>query len=452
MAPADGCAPCRYKDKSAGGSGAAKPRSPPLTSVVEPGTSDGEAGRRTLEVRRPKPLPRPQSPPGWPVPAHVDACAQGRGRRSGLWWIWCWRAATPSQRIRVPYSCQSWRCPACAPHESHVLFARIQEAITGLDPKGFVFLVLTLDQRGYFDKREHGWRRYRDVKEAYRELGGQGQSFLYRLRRWQRRNGQEPIRNQWFSTVEAHRSGWPHVNLVLYSPELAGYLENERLRRVADGQSDRESTLLGGELLDAAIGAGWGRQSTAERARSSEALAGYVVKIAGTADRTTGELAKLTQLPLAAPPRFRRLRSGKGFLPKRHGTRPGWTGTLVRRQRTPEADLVLPIHQCPPEDLETVASCCEIEESLWNAEREADYHAREKDRRAKSGASTGRLVRYWSGPTELRLHDGNWTARTAVDHAASLGGPGRSGRGPTGATDHHGRGHRLRDGPSHVHP
>lgn len=71
-------------------------------------------------------------------------------------------------------------------------------------------------------------------------------------------------------------------------------------------------------------------------------------------DATTGEIAKITQAPLNAPIRFRRLRSGKGFLPPRHHDET-ITGVLIRRRR---ADMrfgtsgaeweILPVN--PPKD------------------------------------------------------------------------------------------------------
>jgi hypothetical protein len=156
--------------------------------------------------------------------------------------------------------------------------------------------------------------------------------------------------------VEAHRSGWPHVNLLVWCPELAELLRAEHEERLNDPEiADaialsrdawqrkepvpshvralaRRASLVGGALRALAVDAGWGPESTAEAARSSEAIAGYVVKLAGQHDASVGELAKITQAPLNAPVRFRRLRSGKGFLPPRHSD-PDVTGCLVRRRR-----------------------------------------------------------------------------------------------------------------------
>ncbi len=40
--------------------------------------------------------------------------------------------------------------------------------------------------------------------------------------------------NRWVSVVEAHRSGWPHVNLYVWCPELAAELRREHAARLED--------------------------------------------------------------------------------------------------------------------------------------------------------------------------------------------------------------------------
>lgn len=368
-----------------------------VDAVIRPMSASSGLRARPADAQ---PRQRPKRLAGVPAPAvvpnHVRHCHAGTGARD--WWIYTWRIDNPEDRIRVPYSCNSWRCAACAPHEAAVLFRRLTDACKPLDPKGFVFLVLTLDQRGYYDKDTSGWRKFRDVKEAYRELGKQSQSFLYRVRRWMKRNGMRVLTNEWFAVVEAHRSGWPHMNLVIYSPELAEYLERQQKEQLGKGATEREAILLRGELRDAAVGAGWGRQSTAERARSREALAGYVTKLAGFSDATAGEVAKITQAPTAAPPKFRRLRSGKGFLPARQGTAEGWTGALIRRQVLNDGfTAVLPLHNCSPEHEANVTRTCYLEERIWQDEQIKLYRQRARVARYGENAVLGDLVQVWHG-------------------------------------------------------
>lgn len=248
--------------------------------------------------------------------------------------MWTWRKDNPQKKTRIPYSCNSWRCEVCQRHEAAVCFARIKEACErdGLASDGWVFSVLTLDRNAYY-----GGKVWQDTAEAYRELGRMTRKFLKRINRMCERRGWAPLERRWVAVVEAHESGWPHLNLVLYCPELAAELAADADDRLAEGATKRESVLLGGELARHAVESGWGPQSTAERARSDEALWGYIVKLCRMGDATTGELAKITQAPLNAPPRFRRLRSGKGFLPPRR-TDPNVTGCLIISRRAPEGD------------------------------------------------------------------------------------------------------------------
>jgi hypothetical protein len=255
--------------------------------------------------------------------------------------VWTWPRDRSATQTRVPYSCGSWRCPVCCRHEAAVTFARIKEATSRAEyeTEGWVYLVLTLDRDGYYSGQPWG-----DVSDAYRSLSRMTDNLLHRLRR---AYSGEPA-SSWVAVVEAHRSGWPHVNLLLYAPTLARELSAQKTSLLDTGSTEREATLLRGELLRHATECGWGRQSTAEAARSTEALAGYLVKLAGTQDATLGELAKITQAPVNAPAKFRRLRSGKGFLPPRRRN-PNTTGVLLRRRQSQHGGWEVPGVN-PPKD------------------------------------------------------------------------------------------------------
>jgi len=306
------------------------------------------------------------------VPKHVRLC-YGNGGRS--WWIYTWAKDNPEKKQRVPYLCQSWRCPHCREHEGHVTFARIQQACAPLSADGFLLLVLTLDRPDSFDGP--AWLT---ADAAYKALSRKSRAFLKRLRRFQARMGWRVLNNEWIATVEAHKSGWPHLNIVLWSPELAEYCREHKREHdmtSACGGCERtgcahcrQGTLMWGELLDAAEGTGWGRVSTIECARDGnvERLTGYIVKLAGLADKSAGEVAKLTQLPTVAPERFRRLRSGKGFLPPRFKDE-RFTGTLVRRYQEVDGTVtVQPLADVSDERAKDVAECCQLEEDLAHEE------------------------------------------------------------------------------------
>lgn len=314
------------------------------------------------------------------VPRHVAACQHSRECRE-RWFVWTWNRSNPGKQTRVPYSCNSWRCDVCRRHEAAVTFARLKQAVTPLDPSGWCFLVLTLDRNGV-----QSGLPWTDVNDAYRALGSMTRKTLKRIgREWGPESRLEAsgrgkklrtvryLGNRWAAVVEAHRSGWPHVNLMVWCPELASHLARDSAERLEDPEladavalardawsrkepvpaaireRARRATVIGGPLAELLTGAGWGYQSTAEAARSIEAVIGYGVKLAGLHDASVGELAKVTQVPTNAPERFRRLRTGKGFLPPRE-CNPEVTGVLVRRRRSSEGDWEIQAINAPKDE------------------------------------------------------------------------------------------------------
>ena len=247
------------------------------------------------------------------LPARAGrACHHCHELGSRDWWLWTWKTENGVLKQRRPYRCGSYRCPVCRIQDSHVQFARITEASKGLDPRGWCFIVTTIDRKGTYSGKP--WKHQ---DEAFKGLQMLGQEFMRSLRRWFESMGWEPLRATWVATTEAHRSGWPHQNWLIWHPQLADWLDEQRTAREREGITGRDSLLVCRELADVVTRAGFGLQSTAERARSAEALASYVVKLSGEADQLLGEVTKLCQVPVNAPIRFRRLRSGKGFLPPR---------------------------------------------------------------------------------------------------------------------------------------
>lgn len=304
------------------------------------------------------------------------------------WFVWLWNRANGEDQRRIPYSCNSWRCETCRRHVAQQTFARLKEACTQidentgepLDPKGYVFIVVTLDQNGH-----RSGRPWADVNEAWGELGRMTTALLKRigatwgpetrLQGTKRRRAVRTVGNRWVAVPEAHRTGWPHVNLLVWCPELAEALEADRDERLEDPeladavaeaqalwrsklpvgpelrQRARRAVVVQGALLEMITASGWGYQSTAERARNLEAVLGYGVKMAGMHDASLGELAKVTQLPMNAPARFRRLRSGKGFLPPVHKN-PDITGCLLRRRMEAGQWKIQEVN--PPQDIEQI--------------------------------------------------------------------------------------------------
>jgi len=298
-------------------------------------------------------------------------------RRCGCDALYTWAKADPSRVSRRPLLCGSWRHEgSCARHSASVAFARMKAAFAPLDPTGNVFMVLTLDQNGVYSEK-----RWANADEANAALSKQSRNFLKRLRRYCKAQGWQDFGSKWVATVESHRTGWPHMNFVIHAPELARALAADYAKRLrpcaCEGprhrkgcSSHRSASLLDGELLTIAMSTGWGAQSVAERGADVDALASYIAKLAGTADATMGELAKLSQSPVAARKGFRRLRAGVGFLPPKKKNEE-YTGTLIRRlpdaTRTAYAAIPLVKLKCPVARAVSVA-LLEVEEARMSRE------------------------------------------------------------------------------------
>jgi hypothetical protein len=341
--------------------------------------------RRRLELARDRRANDPN------LPKHVHHC-HARGARD--WWIWTWKKGMASVKTRCPYKCNSWRCEHCRTHEAHVAWTRMRDAFMTLDASGMVFLVLTLDRYGTYS----GEQKWKNAQAAYRDLSNLSTLMMRGLRKWMKRQGWTVLQNQWVSTIEMHKSGWPHANYVIYSPELAAWLEEEKQAKMRGGISESDTRYISGELADIITDAGWGLMSTAERARSRDESLGYICKLAGKAEESLGEIAKMTQLPLAAPFRFRRIRSGVGFLPPRKKNELV-TGTLVRRQYSHLGYDVLPLHAIKGDEaIANCENCCANEERIWFAELEAAHRgARQVKRFGMSAVEVPPVTRWVNG-------------------------------------------------------
>jgi hypothetical protein len=209
--------------------------------------------------------------------------------------------------VCTPFNCKSWRCPKCAPGVAATDFCRIRDALLDCDPNELVFLVLTLDQKA---EQANGLT----AKTSYATIQRRWQTLIQRIRR---EYGETKV----VRTTEQHRTGWPHINVVLKSPGLAASLKD---------RINRGARTVTGDLRDAVVSAGFGPVAWVDRPRDSKAIAGYIVKLAHR-ETLVGEVVKLSQLPVMAPFRTRRLNSTPGFLPKKFGSTGEWTGELVKQ-------------------------------------------------------------------------------------------------------------------------
>jgi hypothetical protein len=100
-------------------------------------------------------------------------------------------------------------------------------------------------------------------------------------------------------TIERHKSGYPHLNVLVFSQGLFGEC-------LGDGwKMWRSERGWGGQNVPEC---GFGFRLWAEPVRDYDAMCGYLVKICR-------ETAKVEQLPVNAPKHFRRIRASRGLLP-----------------------------------------------------------------------------------------------------------------------------------------
>jgi hypothetical protein len=222
------------------------------------------------------------------------------------WTLTTWRKDEQALSVRgekwrhLPNRCASWRHPgACARQRAAEDIQRIDTAIKAR-PADWVYIVLTFDRRAFGGDTDKAYRAIVACwgalrKRAAREFASPGDPLNYIL------------------VVERHKSGWPHVNVLLHNRRLAGLSEGTGWKRV-------RSTWL----RKHAMACGFGFVTWLEPVKDYKAMSTYIVKLAG-------EMGKSCQVPMNAPRHFRRLRSSPGLLPPRPKN-PEITGRLVRKE------------------------------------------------------------------------------------------------------------------------
>jgi hypothetical protein len=121
---------------------------------------------------------------------------------------------------------------------------------------------------------------------------------------------------EYIMTVEQHRDGYPHINLLLLNPNVYAVCRGDGWKRWRNGR---------GWLGRNAVECGFGLRVWAEPLRNEGAdkLAGYVIALAN-------ESCKLCQLPVNAPKRFRRIRASQKLMPAKVKD-PTVTGGLIKK-------------------------------------------------------------------------------------------------------------------------
>lgn len=288
-----------------------------VTTTLSQSLHPTRKGRTAIPTNG-KGLPRPVPPSAHKkaltrLPRYVQACA------ANAWHVHTWKQSAVTGEIsnekRSPYRCHSWRHEGdCRRWRAAQNFARVSKALEPHRPQNVVMMVLTLDPAEWKDR----WEAFAELSRCWSSL----------RKAITRAYGD----NDWVGTVEVHRSGWPHMNVVMVSPQLGDAVAH-----------DAKGTLEW--LKRHAVSCGFGWRCSIEQASSKRAVAGYIVKVAGEIEsaaspdadgRMVGEVVKLSQLPVESKRHFRRLRSSVKFLPPPFkNTDPEITGALVRQSAPP---------------------------------------------------------------------------------------------------------------------
>lgn len=196
---------------------------------------------------------------------------------------------------RMCFTCKSWRhAGPCREWRGALDWWRVTQ---GLEKReDWVYLVLTFRQGSTVHER------YRTYSLAY--------MCWDRLRK---RLVRSYGKLDYVQTVERHKRGGCHLNVVVGNPGLALAVESNwrKWRREV--------------LIPSAVACGFGPVAWVERCdKASGRLAGYITKLA---NELTGALGK-DQVPDDAPPHFRRIRASRGLLPPAPDS--DMTGELVK--------------------------------------------------------------------------------------------------------------------------
>jgi len=217
----------------------------------------------------------------------VKACAEQR------WHLHLWDPANPADHgRRFPWFCRSWRHEGdCRLWKGAQDFQRVKQALAGKST--WTYLVLSLPQATYRNQ----WSMFR---------GG-----LFLWAKLRKRITREYGPFEYIQTWERHQKGGPHVNIVIESQVF----QDQCYTRGREYRHD----WLGNHAEQ--VGFGWWYAVRPMYNRAG--LAWYLTKL----DAELIGAGQKNQVPVNAPPHFRRLRASRGTLPP--VMRGELTGTMV---------------------------------------------------------------------------------------------------------------------------
>lgn len=219
---------------------------------------------------------------------YVEAC------ECGSWHLELQKADGTGEIKRVPFTCRSWRhAGPCRLWKGAQDFVRIAAALSA--ESRWVYLVLTFAQNDW----DSPWAQYKAAGRCWGAL----------LKRMQRAYGIAKYVQTW----ERFRKGGAHANVCIWNPAIIAAVET-------DWRAWRRDW-----LTPNAVAVGFGKRTWCEViASGTTRIAGYFAKLSR---ELTGS-GKDYQIPVDAPPHFRRLRASHHTLPPVH--KGDMTGRLVQ--------------------------------------------------------------------------------------------------------------------------
>lgn len=322
-------------------------------------------------VTPPAPLATGQPPASSPAAPGVTLRYIETCKRGG--WALYLHDPKTGARWATPYRCRSWRHEGeCRVWRARENLARMLRPLERCEPRHVLLLVLTFDQRRLaaglaMEHMAGALRRAAALHSPPLALEDDPRWFAFSTlwRRWQslrqalnREAGRRGARRaRWVQTVEVHKSGWPHANVMLEWPWLAEELAQVdaahagecpraglpcprhqarsspahrcipcRRKRDKAGERCGHPGCVRDWLASHAEACGFGRVVYLQHARDPKDLADYCIKLAGeleapARDRqaaglpplhpAVAEVVKFSQVPTNAPAHFRRLRSSR---------------------------------------------------------------------------------------------------------------------------------------------
>lgn len=294
--------------------------------------------KRSAELLAREKANPPVAPPET-APAYVHAC------HAGAWHLHL-RYKDGRPGARIPYKCNSRHHEGpCRDTWRRRLFARLEEGkLSEANPEDVLFATLTLppsDHREVKAALASGDRSRLEeaVKEQNRALGRKLRAWTRALSARAERAGEERLAYFWFR--EAHRSGVPHLHMLMVSPWLARRVRERdaELAELGDVElAEDDRGLAPVELRELAVASGFGERLDIQVAEDQKALTGYATKV-------IGEVSKGSQTPEILPQHCRSYGQSRGFLAKPLVVDEdcvGWVtdehGRVLQTQKTPDIE------------------------------------------------------------------------------------------------------------------